>query len=111
MPVSNREDLEREVRETAKKFSGGADLPDLKSRIGEDLGITDDDFYLLIETLGQAHGVDLFSGLEVLPRRTVNPWSIASFVGALRQPGLIEDPSLERLVELLEQSGRKKGPS
>ena len=107
MPISNREALEREVREAAKRFSGRTDLPDLKSKIGENLGITDDDFYLFIENLGQTHGVDLFKDLEIRAGRTVKPWSVTSFVAALRQPGLIEDPSLERLVELLEPKKRQ----
>jgi hypothetical protein len=102
MPVSNRETLESEVRETAKRFSGRTDLPDLRSKIGEDLGIDDLEYYDFLSELGRQYGIDLLKSLEIRAPMKVTPWSLRSLGQALRQPGLIEDPTLERLVELID---------
>lgn len=110
MSMTDQDRLVEEIREEARLYSE-RDLSDLNQKIGSDLGIDDLDFYDFLASLSRRFGVDLLKLLEIRAPLKVNPWSLWSLAKAFRRPGLVEDPSLERLVELLEQRGARNGAS
>lgn len=110
MSISNRDRLADEIREEARAYSG-RDVSDLSQKIGRDLGIDDLDFYDFLANLSRRYGVDLMKSLETRAPRDVKPWSLRSIIQAFRHPGVIEDPTLARLVELIDQHRQTRARS
>lgn len=106
MAIPDRDRLAEEIREMARPYCE-KDLSDLNQKVGRDLGIDDLDFYDFLADLSHRFGVDVVRVLEVRAPLEVKPWSLRSLTKALRRPGLIEDPTLARLVELVGSSREK----